>query len=633
MKNSTSRLFLGVMGVAGLLMMCGPGAHAQSAAVQKTTTVQKAEPAPTTGEPMEKASADRQVVQADGSASTVVITDWSSHHMVFSNPAKAKPAVREKIVTNPRYIMQLKRQALASRTIKFNSEADRIAAESAASVNSVKASSALQAGLTSSKKQPPPPPPPAVGTRDWNMSLGTGTVAPGQFPAEVTAGESTITGTGGASPTGNCLTDFVIFGLNTVGTNTQANLIAFDDLYSGTTGSPICGTTANTKWAYNTSTMSPPGSVSNSPVTSGDGTMVAFVENNNSAASLHILMWKDSNGTINAPVTPTAVASMSACSAAPCMATVQFTTNGDSISSPFYDFITDTAYVGDNEGFLYAITGVFYGTPTVSNTAPFSTGGLQVSQNFGALTAPVYDFTGSGNIFVGSADGYLYAVNATTGNVTPLQVGSGFGSGAITDPPTVDSSNQRVIVSAGANAASTSAVAVQADTTTPLGNPVTANIGSIQGSSLAAEQGAFDNNYYNWSGTGGNPGHFFVIGSTATTTAPTLYEIPFGGVNSVNISGTTTTGYTNPTVTFSASPQGAKFTATGSGSGGIFGITGGLAGTGFTSFPGVTVTGTGTGATAAVTDVKVLTAALSSGGSNYGAVPTVAFTGGTGETG
>ncbi len=142
-------------------------------------------------------------------------------------------------------------------------------------------------------------------------------------------------------------------------------------------------------------------------------------------------------------------------------------------------------------------------------------------------------------------------MNATTGNVTPLQVGSGFGSGAITDPPTVDSSNQRVIVSAGANAASTAAVAVQADTTTPLGNPVTANIGSIQGSSLAAEQGAFDTNYYNWSGTGGNPGHFFVIGSTATTTAPTLYEIPFGGVNSVNISGTTTAGYTNPTVTFS----------------------------------------------------------------------------------
>ncbi len=407
MKNSTSRFFLGVMGVAGLLMMCGPGAHAQStAAAQKTTTVQKAAPAPTTGEPMEKASADRQVVQADGSASTVVITDWSSHHMVFSNPAKAKPAVREKIVTNPRYIMQLKRQALASRTIKFNSEADRISAESAASQNAMrtldansKSSLIIGNSIVTKKPAPTPPPAPMAGTRDWNMSLGTGTVAPGQFPAEVTAGESTITGTGGASPTGNCLTDFVVYGLNTVGTNTQANLIAFDDLYSGTTGSPICGTTANTKWAYNTSTMSPPGSVSNSPVTSGDGTMVAFVENNNSAASLHILRWKDSNGTINAPVTPTAVASMSACSTAPCMATVQFTTNGDSISSPFYDFITDTAYVGDNEGFLYAITGVFYGTPTVSNTAPFSTGGLQVSQILWGADFPGLRFHGQREYF------------------------------------------------------------------------------------------------------------------------------------------------------------------------------------------------------------------------------------------
>lgn len=648
MKNSTSRFFLGVMGVAGLLMMCGPGAHAQSAAVQKTTTVQKAEPAPT-GEPMEKAPADRQVVQADGSASTVVITDWSSHHMVFSNPAKATPAVREKIVTNPRYIMQLKRQALSSRTIKFNSEADRVAAESVASQNAMrtldansKSSLILGNSIVTKKPAPTPPPPaPMAGTRDWNMSLGNGTVAAGQFPAEVTAGESTITGTGGASPTGNCLTDFVVFGLNVVGTNNtatgsspangQANLIAFDDLYSGTTGSPICGTTANTKWAYNTSTIS--GTVSNSPVTSGDGTMVAFVENNNSAAVLHILKWKDSDGTINAPSTPATVASMSACSAAPCMASVQFSNNGDGISSPFYDFITDTIYVGDNEGLLYAITGVFYGTPTLVGSGPFA-GGLQVSQFFGNLTSPVYDFTGSGNIFVGSSDGHLYAVNATTGVVSSLQVGSNGSAGAITDPPTVDSSNQRVIVSAGSNTGGTAAVVVQADTTTPLGNPVAATIGTVQGS-LVAEQGAFDNNYYNWSGTGGNPGHFYVIGSTATTNAPTLYEIPFGGVNAVNISGTTTAGYTNPTVTFTASPQGAKFTATGSGSGGIFGITGGVPGSGFTSFPGVTITGTGTGASGAVTDVEVLTAALGSGGTNYGLIPNVTISGSGpgGETG
>jgi hypothetical protein len=638
MKNYTSRLFFSVMGVAGLLMMCGPGAHAQStAAAQKTATVQKAAPAPTTGEPMEKASADRQVVQADGSTSTVVITDWSSHHMVFSNPAKAKPAVREKIVTSPRYIMQLKRQALASRTIKFNSEADRIAAESAASQNAMNTLAAnSRSGLivgnsiTIKKPTPTPAPPPAApmaGTRDWNMSLGTGTVAAGQFPAEVTAGEATITGTGGASPTGNCLTDFVVFGLNTVGTNTQANLIAFDDLYSGTTGSPICGTTANTKWAYNTSTVS--GTISNSPVTSGDGTMVAFVENNNSAAVLHILKWKDSNGTINAPVTPTTVASMSACSTTPCMASVQFTSNGDSISSPFYDFITDTMYVGDNIGFLYAITGVFYGTPTLAASGPLA-GGLQVSPLFGALTAPVYDFFGSGNIFVGSADGSLYAVNATTGAIASVQAGNGAGSGAITDPPTVDSSNQRVIVSAGTNTAGASAVVLQADTTTPLGNPVSATVGTTQGSSLVAEQGAFDTGYYNWSGTGGNPGHFYVVGGTATTTAPTLYQIPFSGVASVNVSGTATGGSSNPTVSFSG---GGGSGAAGVASGSIFGVTISNAGTGYTSFPTPTFTGGGgSGAAGSTSDMKVLNVTGLVGGSNYQG-PTTATINGSGPGG
>ena len=636
MKNFTSRFYLGVIGV-GLLMLSAPGARAQSAAAQKTTSTQKAEPVQS-AEPMEKAPVDQQVVQADGSATKTVITDWSSHRMIFSNPAKVAPSKRQAIVSNPRYIMQLKRQALASRTIKYNNESDRISAESASSATAQKTAGALQSSLLGAApkpiKQPPPPPAPTIGTRDWNVSLGSGTVAAGQFPAEVTAGESTITGTGGASPTGNCLTDFVVFGLNTVGTNTQANLIAFDDLYSGTTGSPICGTTANTKWAYNTSTMSPPGSISNSPVTSGDGTMVAFVENNNSAASLHILKWKDTNGTVTAPVTPTTVASMSACSTAPCMATVQFTSNGDAISSPFYDFITDTVYVGDNDGFLFAITGVFYGTPTVSTTAPFSAGGLQVSQFFGALTAPVFDFS-TGNIFVGSADGYLYAVNSSTGGVTSLQVGNGANSGAIIDPPTVDGSNARLIVAAGTGSSGSGAVVMQADTTTPLGSPVTANIGSTASGSLTLEQGTFDNNYYNWSGTGANPGHFYAIGTTATTTAPTLYEIPFSGVATVAISGSTTAGYTNPTVAFSASPQGAKFTATGNGSGGIFGITGGAAGSGFTAFPTVGVTGTGTGAAAAVTDVSVLTGVIGTAGSNYMLVPTATIngTGPGGETG
>ncbi len=37
----------------------------------------------------------------------------------------------------------------------------------------------------------------------------------------------------------------------------------------------------------------------------------------------------------------------------------------DSFSSPFTDYANDTTYVGDNNGFLYAITPTFNGTPAL----------------------------------------------------------------------------------------------------------------------------------------------------------------------------------------------------------------------------------------------------------------------------
>ena len=37
--------------------------------------------------------------------------------------------------------------------------------------------------------------------------------------------------------------------------------------------------------------------------------------------------------------------------------------NDDTNSAPFYNYATDTLYVGDNTGFLHKFTGVFNGTP------------------------------------------------------------------------------------------------------------------------------------------------------------------------------------------------------------------------------------------------------------------------------
>jgi hypothetical protein len=61
--------------------------------------------------------------------------------------------------------------------------------------------------------------------RDWSISLGGGTTAPAMYPAKY-----------GFSPTAvaSCPNDFVVFPVNAVGSATQPNIVAFNNLYSGT---------------------------------------------------------------------------------------------------------------------------------------------------------------------------------------------------------------------------------------------------------------------------------------------------------------------------------------------------------------------------------------------------------------
>src|SRR3981081_816979 len=61
--------------------------------------------------------------------------------------------------------------------------------------------------------------------RDWSISLGTGTTAPGQFPAKFSFDVAAAR---------DCITDFVVFPLNVNGAAAQPNLVAFNRLYSGT---------------------------------------------------------------------------------------------------------------------------------------------------------------------------------------------------------------------------------------------------------------------------------------------------------------------------------------------------------------------------------------------------------------
>jgi len=137
-------------------------------------------------------------------------TDWSSHHVIFSKPAPGSDA-EYNVQQDPRYWQQLIRrsQAVANDDMPF-----------------------------------PWWPPPNHGhqnkgtiQRDWNVPLGVGgKLAADNYPAKL--GFAT-TGTATCS-------DFVVFPTGLAGTSTQATIVAYSNLYTGTCTGPT------SYWAYNT---------------------------------------------------------------------------------------------------------------------------------------------------------------------------------------------------------------------------------------------------------------------------------------------------------------------------------------------------------------------------------------------
>ena len=141
------------------------------------------------------------------------------------------------------------------------------------------------------------------------------------------------------------------------------------------------------------------------PHNSLDGSKIAFVENPSSgAAMLRILAWHAGQGTAAAAHTPdkeytnttagngsnTAWNTTNCPATGSCMISIAFQDGDqDTSSAPFYNYSTDTLYVGDSSGKLHEFTGVFNGTPgeVVSATAPIWP--IAVSAN--KLTSPVFD--------------------------------------------------------------------------------------------------------------------------------------------------------------------------------------------------------------------------------------------------
>jgi hypothetical protein len=258
--------------------------------------------------------------------------------------------------------------------------------------------------------------------------------------AKATGGTITFTATSGAH-----------FGtLTSTSGVAQANLVALNELYSNTAGTGYCASPVigpAVYWAYDGSTEG--GTVTTSPVLSWNGKDVIYVESVPSGANegtyLHILVWQPNTGSLTSPGTITTVSNVGACtSGESCLVTLKLSSNPDTNSSPFYDYINDFVYVGDNGGILYKVATVLTGTPTLSKTLTVDAGYL--------LTGPVADTGtgGSGYVFVGDTNGVLSAVTASTFSSVAAthQVGNTSGScsgtspynNALMDPPIVDTS-------------------------------------------------------------------------------------------------------------------------------------------------------------------------------------------------
>ncbi|MGA8367566.1 MAG: hypothetical protein ACLQMT_08430 [Candidatus Acidiferrales bacterium] len=451
---------------------------------------------------------------ADNGSKMGLVDDWTHHHVIFSDPGTMTEAMAQgrydewyRIASDPRYIMQ---------TMKRNRPWSG------------------HGGILNTEAAGP--------HRDWAFSLGNGTVAENMFPAKFGFN---------INATPSCALDYAVYGLNVAGaTGGQANLVALNNLYSGS-GTPFCTghTTPTVYWAYNASFAG--GAVTTSPVLSLDGSKIIFVESAGTTGPyLHILVWDSADGgTVTASKVPTHVLTVgqgvSSCpSGTPqpsCLVSILLNSTTETItnSSPYYDYGSDTVYVGDDDGNLYKVTPVLgSGTPVVKT----------VSVAAGTkLTGPTLDGS-SGYVFVGSTNGALYAIRASSFSSVAgtLQVGDATCTGAgknnkLTDAPMLDSTNGWVYEYVTANTTPFTAVE-QASTAGPFTTRSAVEVGEGESgcgnaNSFPTHLPAFDNNYVSGAITSG---HIWVCGreTTGGLTRPELWEIPTSGAKG-SISGVT----------------------------------------------------------------------------------------------
>jgi hypothetical protein len=359
---------------------------------------------------------------------------------------------------------------------------------------------------------------PVETSRDWSISLGVGGVAASMYPAKFGFDVT-------AAP--DCANDFVVFPVNATGSATQPNLVAFNQLYSGTAPGPvgICnrapsgsdtGIAAETFWSYNVKAAG--GKVVTSPSPSLDGTKVAFVESGSGVAHFHVLAWKSGDGkdltnlqNVLLPVTISSFTNPLAPVAGSGTASdLVLGIADDTLSSPFVDYTNDVAYIGNDSGTLFRVKDVFcratvpvvnpactgLNPPAPSLDASWgSSGALSVGGTcVGKLSGAVVD-GGTGHIFVGCSDGRVYGfTSAGVALANPSAVaGNGTANGGIVDPPMIDAVNGFLYVVSGASGVLGPSVMVQAKTA-DLSSVVTSTLGI--GGSFNLHAPSFSSGYF-----------------------------------------------------------------------------------------------------------------------------------------
>jgi hypothetical protein len=521
-------------------------------------------------------------VHAGYSRITGLPDDWSHHRVVFSDPGTAYDAMRNgryndwfTTVNDPRYVMQQMKRGLPAQGPSADDVARFHETRKAAWEAEAEKHNRQREWDKDGKQQWQP----AI-NKDWSMTLGPGaTVGAGQYPAKYTFSTTTAactdwvafnTGVTGSTTQASIVaydnlykttctgqTPSVYWAYNTGGKAQTSVVLSLDgkqvafvqtpssgnaqlvllkwaakpagrNLTSGTTNIASGSTTFTTTSGL--TSMDVGAGISGTGIPAGDtiatvtsataGTLTTAA-NANGTSGETLAITADAGGP-DTLTTQASAAAYNTCTA-PCMYTMSFsgTTRNDTTSAPYYDYGSDTLFVGDASGGLHRFNPVF-------NGAPAEVGTPWASPSTTALTGPVYDST-SGNVFVGDASGFVYAV-ASSGAVTKsVQVAV---SPGIVDAPIVDSVNGQLWVvvskdlgatvgtsSCGTGTACTGVIQLPTNFTTT--TTFTEDVMGVTGTSTIYD-GAFDNIYLSSAnGTGS-----MYVSTTNGTGEPKLERVP-----------------------------------------------------------------------------------------------------------